>query len=255
MGEELIYDKFFCLDYFFEKEQLLKILITSPEDSSLEFLVNTTIGTIMGSKNLSFQHEVSSNNEIDELGQSPVLFDLIVDAKNAIVSKEILKIKINFCFNKMNKKQIEKSSNYDFSEVFFTIANKIDGKNYRNIYKSEEIASKDNKDNLATNQSFNEFVVQKDFICEKASDEILLRFYDAKVKEFGVVCTHLAKIKENTSNKAAEVLLELKTKSQLGAVKFEVKEAINKSFVDYLAEGMQINLVIGIDFTASNGIL
>lgn len=247
MGEELIFDKFFSLDYFFEKEQLLKIQIISPEDKNIDYLVNTTIGTVMGSKNLSFRKEIRSK-EIGEEGQSAVLFDLIVDAKNAFASKEILKMKINFRFELKNKKQLEKSLILDLGEVFFTIANKIDGKNYRNIYKSEELINKEN----VFNQDFNEFVLQKDFVCEKNSDEVLFRFYDSKFKEFGILSTNLNQMKESNCNLNVK---EPKTKSLIAVVKFEVKEAINKSFVDYLAEGMQINLVIGIDFTASNGIL
>jgi len=242
MGEEIIFDKIFSLDYYFEKEQLLRIIINSPEDSSFQYTVNTTIGTIMGSKNLNFKHEIYSNDTI-EFEENSALFDLIIDAKNAKISKEILKININLCFNK-NKKNLVK--NFDFKEIFLTIANKIDGKNYRKIYKTEELSDRD----ISLPYDFKEFIIQKELLCEDNSDEVLIKLYDSKLKEFGMVSTSLNKMKDSFKS---EAILDLRNNSIIGAMKYTIKESINKSFVDYLAEGLQINLVIGIDFTASNG--
>jgi len=241
MGEELIFDKYFTIDYFFEKEQLIKIQIVSPEDTTFNYSVETTVGTIMGARNLSFTKKIFVNEDDETL-----LFDIFLDAKNAQISRNIVKFKseIKFLANKKN------FGNYNFNEIFFVLSNKIDGKNYRNTYKSEEIF--DNKNNsLVKFLPFKDFVIYKNFICENDTDEILINFYDANYNIFGKIITNLIELRELNTNTLS--LNEINSDTKIGSLKINITETTNKTFVDYLADGMQINLVIGIDFTGSNG--
>ena len=188
----------------------------------------------MGSRNLSFKKIIFSIED-----EQKEIFDLIIDAKNSQISKQIVKMKFNFFFTNLKKYFSKK---YNFEEIFFTIANKIDGKNFRNLYKSEEIKEREN-------YNFSEFIIAKELLCETDNDEILIRVYDKNIFEFGSILTNLTNIRENKNNN----VLEISEKQIIGILKFACKYDTSKTFVDYLAGGMQINLVIGIDFTASNG--
>jgi len=242
MGEEIIYNKIFLLDYFFEKEQLLKIQIFSPEDPNIKFSLDCTVGRIMGSKNLSYSHQFFSEGQ--EYGNK---LSLIIDAKNAKESKELIKLKISLNFDPNKLHPLRK---YDLVEVFYSINNFIDGKNYRSIYKSEE------KENINGYFLFEELLISKDQLCENDSDQILIRFYDSKYIEFAYTKTCLKEIRMknalNGSNEFCEVF-EKESNQSIGRINYSFKQQLNKTFVDYLSNNLQINLIIGIDFTASNG--
>jgi hypothetical protein len=247
MGEEIIFNKIFLLDYFFEKEQLLNIQIFSPEDSNINYNIECTVGRIMGSKNLSYRHKIISESEETK-------FDLIIDAKNAKESKELVKLKVNF---ELCPHKNELIKNFDFYEVFYTLNNFIDGKNYRSIYKSEEIKGAD-KSNFA----FEEIQLPKDYLCEKDEDQILIRFYDTMFTEFGDSKITFGEIKAKSglvggyqrANYYFDVV-EKESHQAIGKVSFIMKQQKIKTFVDHLCENLRINLIIAIDFTASNGIL
>ena len=231
MGENIIFSKVFLLDYIFEKEQLLKLIITSPEDYSLEFTINTTIARIMGSRNFNYKHDII----FSENGK----FDLIIDAKNFKNSKEMVKIKTMLNFSStINYKNVLKY--YDTKEMFFTVNNCIKG-DIRGLYKSEEVKE-------SNYLEFSEFNIPKDLLCENNSDVILIRLYDSNFMEFAEIKTDLQKMLNNCNIK----VVEIKSKEIIGNMSIFAKQIIKKTFVDYLGEGMQINLVIGIDFTASN---
>lgn len=250
MGEEIIFDKIFLLDYIFEKEQLLNIQIFSPEESNLIFNIDCTVARIMGSKNLSYRHKILSSTEESLEGDKK--FDLIIDAKNAKESKELVKLKVNFSLNSRS----DLLKDYDLYEVFFTLNNFIDGKNYRSIYKSEELRGT-NGNNLV----FDEIQIPKDLICEKDEDQIMIRFYDTKFIEFADARATFGQIKAKSGmtdnfsnfNNSIEVV-EKDAQKGIGRLNITLKQQKIKTFVDYLSENIEINLIIGIDFTASNGI-
>jgi hypothetical protein len=248
MGEEIIFDKYFTIDYLFEKEQLIKITIISEEDNSFNYSFETTVGTIMGTKSLSFKKNIFSEEDDETL-----FFDIFLDAKNAEISRKIIKFKTEIkLFPNTNK-------NINNNEIFFVISNKIDGKNFRNTYKSEEIIYKEKEKELTENSSidkirtFTDFILYKNFVCENDDDEILINFYDEKFNIFAKIETNLSEIREKDNDNKAFNLNDNISSKKIGSFKVKILEKINKTFVDYLADGMQINLVIGIDFTASNG--
>lgn len=251
MGEQIIFNKIFLLDYIFEKEQLLNIKIFSPEDSNIQFEIDCTVARIMGSRNLCYIHKIVE--ESDE-GQK---LDLIIDAKNAKESKELVKLKVEL---ELYQHKAEMLGGFDLYEVFFTLNNFIDGKNYRSIYKSEEVKGVNNRNDINNNLSFNEIQIPKDLLCEKDEDHILFRFYDTKFFEFAdtkVTYKDLRDMCGVVGNYPGSGnywdVYEKESKQAIGRVKFNYKAQKIKTFVDYLSENLQINLIIAIDFTASNG--
>ena len=81
------------------------------------------------------------------------------------------------------------------------------------------------------------------------TDPIKIEFYDMNFNVFGYSNTSIQDIK---ARKSIEIF-DLKSNKKIGSANINLIFETRKNFVDYLADGMQINLVIGIDFTASNG--
>jgi hypothetical protein len=254
MGEDIVFNKSFLLDYIFEKEQLLKIIITSPDKPNLENTLECTVARIMGSKNLCYKQKILLINYEEEPQENVQEkdFELIIDAKNAKESKELIKLRVFFNLIEQKRNLLK---NYEFSQIFFTLNNFIDGKNYRSIYKSEELA--DRKGILA----FDEIQIHKDQLCINDSDKILIRFYDSNCIEFADIFTNLEEIKIKNSNNVNNIIAnnfsdveEKESKQIFAKISYSFKAQKYKTFIDYLSENLEINLVIGIDFTASNGI-
>jgi len=233
MGEEITFDKFFHLNYTFEKEQHLKFIVSSPEESSLYFEAKMTVARIMGTRNFCVKHKLIQENED---------FILQIDAKNSIESKMSSKIKVDCNLNKSNSSSF---SSYQIDEIFFTISNFIDQKNFRNVYKSEE----HNFNSL----NFEELIISRDLIFENESDKILIKLYDANYAEISDIFISIEEIKSSYDLIFGKDFTDKNSSEIIGHIKIKYSEFTRKSFVDYLYSGMEINLSIGIDFTASNG--
>jgi hypothetical protein len=247
MGEEITYDKIFSLIYTFEKEQYLKFLIISPEESLLNFEVKMTVAKIMGSRNFCVKQKLI--NESDG-------FILQIDGKNSIESKMVSKLKIDFNVNNGFGKSNSNSLAYNIDEIFYTLSNFIDHKNYRNVYKSEERYY-----NLL---NFDELVISKDLLYENESDQILIKLYDADFQEISDIHITIEEIKSSYDNIFKKQISYKDNKDMnasnafnipelFGSVTIKYSEFTKKTFIDYLYSGIDICLSIGIDFTASNG--
>ena len=125
------------------------------------------------------------------------------------------------------------------------MSNFIDHKNYRNVYKSEE-----HYYNLL---NFDELLISKDLLYENESDQILIKLYDANYIEISDIYIKIEDIK-SSYNSILKKDISLKNTSEIfGHIIIKYTEFTKKTFIDYLYSGMDINLWIGIDFTASNG--
>ena len=176
----------------------------------------------MCTRNLSTKFDVLSLN-------SEKIFDLLVDAKNPKESKEMLRLKIDCLFSQEYCYVLNK-----YQSVFYVISNFGDGKNYRMIYKSEEVST--------NSINFAELYIVKSLIYDSENDPIKIDFYDLNSKIFASTIIKKRSIDLfDTSNK------------YIGNANMRYQIENSKSFVDYLSDGLQINLIIGVDFTASNG--
>lgn len=241
MGDEITFDKIFSMNYTFEKEQYLKLIVKSPEDNSIKFEANLTIGRIMGTRNFSLKHKL-----VESEGENEGLI-LQIDAKNAIETKMASKLKLNATFSNPNLLK-----DFDINEIFYVIQNFIDQKNFRSVYKSEE-------KNFRSMQ-FDELLISRDLLYEKENDEIMIKLYDANLTEISEILIPIKDLKfANSNNNNNSVIRKEffdkngKIMDPLGDLNIFYSEYTKKTFVDYLYSGMEINLSIGIDFTASNG--
>jgi len=189
----------------------------------------------MGTRNLSNKYEVKNQS-----GQAAL--ELNVEAKNAKESKEIARLRAEFQFNYEYISTFSKSNNNSNKiNCFYVISNFTDGKNFRRIYKSEEAS--------VNSAVFEEMQMEKALLFDNEADPIKLELFNSDGVVFGQANTTIAEIKA----KKPFALLDCKQQKQIGTANLVVSFETRKSFVDYLSDGMQINLVIGIDFTASNG--
>lgn len=121
------------------------------------------------------------------------------------------------------------------SEIFYIISSKNDDKNWRSIYKSEE--------RLAGN-SFDLIEVESTIICRgDLSRKVMVEFYKAETSE--IITRSIFNFTEAANNRYIALENGASTEIFIEVVK-------NLNFVDYLIQGLQINVVIGVDFTLSN---
>ena len=180
----------------------------------------------MGQRKLCINQEIIKDNKD---------FMLQISAKNSKESKMLSKFKMDFTFNEGN------FSNKN-NEIFFTLSSNHIDNNFRNVYKSEEKSLKSNYD---------EITISKDLIYDIESDSILIKLFDEDYSEIAEICLKIRDFK-NVFNYQMSFSDKLH-KKPLGKINLSYKEIDHKTFVDYLYSGMEINLSIGIDFTASNG--
>ena len=231
-GNEINFGSNFGVNYFFEKEQILNGEII--ENSIIVSNFSITIGQIMGSKGLTKRIPIKNiKNESD-------LCDLIIEAKKREENnlRNILYFNLSLILERNNFKP-------NLRNIFLVIKTYNDGKNYRPIYKSNEHNIECNKE-----FKFNEIKLESNVKEMKLNFEIYDSLDDALIGN-GIIL-----IKELLNNKNNPFSLELDdpiNNYQIGTLKINLKMIKKNSFIDYLKGGMQINMEIAIDYTASNG--
>lgn len=220
-GDQISFETTAITDYFFEKEQKIKIDIYDHDENIIESH-ELTMGRIMGSpKNI---YKIKLDN-----------FDINIEAKNASGFDVIDEFKVRI--------QGQKGKSEYFKNIFFLISNYNDGKNYRKIYKSEEIES-------MLNGCFEKFSLDGNSINNGKDDQnILFEVHDLDKGPIGYAETSINALKTSSIVKLKNESLELTGDSLI----IEIKQITNHNFIDLLKMGLSINLYIGIDYTASNG--
>lgn len=121
------------------------------------------------------------------------------------------------------------------SKFFYILSNFNDDKNWRKVYKSEERSPGENFD-----------------LVEMTSASLCLGNEKKNIKIDVHTASNQAIIDSaefNISDTSNSKQIRFKGGNSIN-VYFEVNKAL--SFVDYLTQGLEINLVVGVDFTASN---
>lgn len=211
----------FSMDYFFERHQYLKFIIKVNGQPS--YTIEATLGKIIGSRNNICNFPVNINfNE----------FNLVVSAKP--VSKESKNTFINFVVNDDFTRTIL-PTNY-----FVIISNFNDGSTWRPIYKSIEVPP---MSSLKFPPLINSDICNGDF-----NKKILFEFYsDTTQGLMGTVLASLADIREGQKFSIGTPM-----NTPLSTCSITFTENRRKTFIELIQEGLQISLMIGIDFTASN---
>ena len=211
-SNNIIFTKFFILEYHFEKNQLLKIQIIKGINEE----INITIGNILGCKDNIFTKQLSDNSifeiHLEEIDNNNfnTLFDISIDGN-------FLGMKIAYLI-----KYLGTESNPE---------------NY-SIYKSELC------DNLSKYNFFIPHIPTKIISPDNnLNDMISIEIYDY---------LHSKKLIEQINTISNFLDKEINIEIVNGKIKIKLKNKKEHSFIDYIKEGLQLNLSIGIDFTSSN---
>ena len=217
-GEDKInYDTTFLLTYYFEKEQLLYFNIDI-NGEIIEF--KTTLGCIVGSKNSTLVRKIEKNRNEK------------IKIKSTKVDSSNKKLKINFKIK--DDKMPKKFASED--KFYFIISSDKD------LYRSELISS----DGFFKPANIPIYFLTPSFSITfyNLKQEILKQFPDLN-------CDKIIKMNRE------EFPLIYNSKKQKTTDIYVNAEILGteKTFLDYIEEGMQINLEIAIDFSKTNNIL
>ena len=236
-GNNIEFGKSFSVDYYFQREQCLII----------ESKIN---GTDTGIKrNIVLSDLIRSpDNKIDINFEGIGL--LIVNFKIKKIRETPSQNQISpfqFSFHLKNKIL----ENYN-SNLFFILYNNDFGNKRRPIYKSQEFTNRNNfiQSNIIT--------LPLDVLCpnDNKNSPIYLGFFCPALnqsKPIGEGVFNIQNLEYNLNNdQLSNISLNSNKYHNLGSIQINYDESIKLTFIDYLSKGMQINLDIAIDYTASN---
>ena len=233
-GKYIEFGNTFSVDYYFQREQLLIIepkinnkntgnakrivlstLIRNPEQK-LKLPFNG-IGTLIISFKQTKMRETPSQNQTSS-------FQFTFKLNNQL-------------FNNLER-------------VFFIIYN-TSNQSKRPIYKSQEMMA--NK--IMTSNLINLYTDQLSPDGDKNSP-IYIGFFIPRLqsnKPVGGAMFYLSNLENNLKNdQLTTISLNSQKYGNLGQVQINYDQSVKLTFIDYLSKGMQINLDIAIDYTASN---
>ena len=215
----MTFQKFFVMEYFFEKPQPIEFEICG----DIEKKIQTTLPTIMGGRAQTFQKKIDDQSGI------------ILEVKGFSFKKKLINI---LKFN------IKMEGNFERKGLIYKISAKNNENKEKFLYISEGIKGIKNKNKI----EFISCYIPDIYICENSNyneKELTILFEDAMHKKT------LGKFEGPLSNLVnKETNIELK-QNILAVIKLNAIK--NYSFIDYLRGGMEINLTVAIDFTESNG--
>lgn len=219
-GQNIAFETTAVTDYFFEKEQKLRIQVFDEYDNMIENQ-EVTMARIMGSsKNI---YVINTD-----------YYDIQLEARNA----SGFDIIINFDIKISGGTQLSKYNN-----IYFLISNFNDEKTFRKVYKSEEIGS--------VNSAFEKVTLDgKSVNNGKNERKLMFEVFDYEKGAIGFCETSITELMVNPFIKLKEPEGGKFTNCSLNIIVDEIK---NYKFVDLLKMGLKINLYIGIDYTSSNG--
>ena len=216
----IIFNKFFILNYFFEKEQPIDFIISG----SIDGKVSTTLPSIMGSRGQRLVKPIDGGGEA-KLEMKGFAY------KNKDSSSYYFKIIAN--------------GNFNLKGINYTI--KCLGSMTRPqnnlLYKSEVLNPK-----FKNSIEFGVTRIPDIFLCpdqQLDSNNVEINILDSyHNRSLGRYSGPLINIKD----KGTRIALSGNTSA---SISFEAIK--NYTFLDYIRGGMQINLTVAIDFTGSNG--
>ena len=239
-GEEIEFGNSFQVDFFFEREQKIKIepIINNNiiEDQKIEFSLCKLMTRIDNKLSI----------DINDVGLLEINYKKIENQNNELNNETSI-----FQFNILLNNGIF-NTEVSLNGIFFVIRNVKDGKKRRPVYKSHEY---DFKLNEKKKTSF--ISLDSKMLCNSDDSPIFFELYSPNINEakhIGYCSFNIKKLKSNLSNDKIEQL-EIKSENngKLGTLEiiYSCRKIIN--FEHYIKNG-QINLDIAIDYTESNGL-
>ena len=234
-GKYIEFGNTFSVDYYFQREQLL-IIEPKVNNNNIRDVKKIPLSTLIRST------EKKLNLLFNGIGTLIISFKQrkITDtpSQNQISSFQ-LTFKLN---NRIFNNQLEK--------VFFIIYNSVN-QSRRAIYKSQELIP--NK--IITSNLINLYTDLLSPDGDKNSP-IYIGFFIPRLqpnKPIGTAVFYLSNLEYNLKNdQLSTIPLNSDKYGNLGVIQINYDQSVKLTFIDYLSKGMQINLDIAIDYTASN---
>lgn len=227
VAKEINYENYIEMEYFFERDQTLELIaVDMSTKSNYVFQVKVAKLASLISKPCILTNSVSGISI--ELKASPIKSEKTI---------------YNFLVNITDPAglPIQQNSPVIGKEAFYIFKNKNDGVTWRGVYKSEE----------SSNLQFSSIKILEDdlFLGDKNMKfkvELHLRGYD---QPYG---TAIVSIEDLMS---LDGLIELKSlsNSPVAGLKIQYTTSQKLDFTELLKNGLQISLMVGVDFTSSNG--
>jgi len=228
VDNSIIFQQFFAIPYFFEKQQLLDFKVYTNTTSNSFETIQTSLGSILGSRGQTLKKKLSNGSDL------------------FITGKEIKKS------NKLVNFEVSLKGNMVGMGIRYTITNLGTEKKpcSTKLYDSEIKNNKNIKSNLVNNMMiFSICKIPVMFLnpSGNANENIVsIQITDVIHKKL------LGEYKGPISRLLVPDAIEIALIHNLKALIKCVVEN-HPTFISYLRSGMNINLMIGIDFTGSNG--
>ena len=221
----IIFQQFFAIPYYFEKQQLLEFKVFFNNSNENES-VQTSLGTIMGGRGQTFKKLLSNGEEIrikgKELKKSSkeIVFDTSLKGNNLKGMK--------FRYSIINLGTDQKPTNTKLYDSEIKTINK-------NTYETNVIA-------------FGRCKIPIMYIKSGERDDnlISIEVYDIVHKR------QMGNYQGSFSNLINSNHIEIILFNNIKAI-IDIKIENHPTFISYLRSGINIGLTIGIDFTGSNG--
>lgn len=205
----------FNLIYYFEKNQPMLIEVINPYSVDR---YNTSVASVIGVRQGLSKFETDNYELQIKINQ----FD---DNNNKDVCLELYNSSVNI-INQYNM-------------LYYYILSVFDGASYRKVYKSEEVNSNTNFSPLTSDLNT--------LILGNALGKLKLDFYNENHIPINESLPFEINCSEIKNSNITVILQDNKT------ININIGITKHMRFLDYLNNGLELNLIVGIDFTASNG--
>lgn len=249
------------IDYYFEATQHLRVMVYDQDVvggplSAQEFLgmFETTLAAIMGSRG-----QVVVGRMVDGNGRE------MPAATFAISGEEIVEMKMELTIS-LSGRNLDKKDFFGKSDPFFEVArakSTATSDDYHDAGKWVPVV-RSNVIKKSLNPDWDPITVPlSKVVGGDIERRLLIRVYDWNKKSepdfIGQVATSIPELQSLGPGEGLELINPKKARKKKkyrnsGVITVDRIELIDKpSFLDYIAGGCDISLVVGIDFTASNG--
>ena len=225
-GEKIDFGTIFTFNYFFEKVQILKLNIYEENQELTE--MDIVVGNIMGSKNFMYSQKI----EVNDLYYGKIQLELKQKMKTSLnnqISKFLIRVEL-----------------YEIKEgeYFLVLKRKNKDSKWRDCYKSNEFIPMNGLYKLK------QFQIDLSDLCNSKNEIILIELHSNELIE-GYSHFSIDKL-ENLNTNEFILTKDLNSSEIIGKIIINYNSQSKKTFMEYLKEGLNLNLNIAIDYTLSN---
>lgn len=226
-AREINYENYVEMEYYFERDQTLE-LIAVDVNNKKNFIFHEKVAKLAGVISKPFIFEDVGSGICIEIKIAPI--------KSA---KTIYDFKVNIM--DPSGSPVPQNSPLHGKEIFYIFKNINDGESWRGVYKSEE----------STNFQFSSIKLLEDdlFLGDiNKKFKIELHIKDAN-QPYGTANVSIADLM------GGDGLVELQSPYKITVARLNVlfNTSQKLDFTELLKHGLQISLMVGVDFTSSNG--